>query len=89
MPILRRVLQQQEVIVVEQRLRVRVVDNDTKEVREYALSRDNWRHEWAACTDAGGIVMWVPEGLMNEKVVRVVTSGRTWSVIHINNSEVM
>ena len=71
--------------MVEPTLRVRVKDNDTGLVREYALSRHNWRHAWAACTDTGGIVMWVPEGLMDEKVVRVVTSGRTWSVVRVTN----
>lgn len=74
--------------MVEQCLRVRVVDNDTGRVSEYALSRDNWRHEWAACTDNGGIVMWVPEGLMDTNVSRVITSGRTWSVVNVNNNEV-
>jgi hypothetical protein len=62
-------------------MRVRVHDMTTREVREYALSRDNWRNAWAACTDSGAVVMWVPEELMEPHVQSVLTSGRRWRKI--------
>jgi hypothetical protein len=62
-------------------MRVRVMDIETRVVTEYALSRDNWRHAWAACSDKGGIVMWVPESLMEPKVSAVITSGRKWTIV--------
>ena len=66
---------------VDPTMRVRVQDSDTGVVTEYALSRDNWRHAWAACSDNGGIVMWVPEELMEPHVSAVITSGRKWRKI--------
>lgn len=68
----------------EPNMMVRVEDQAEGTKATYFLSRDNWRHEWAATTEGGAVVMWVPKALMEEHVTAVVTCGRRWVKV-INN----
>jgi hypothetical protein len=71
--------------MVDPQWQVMVQDMDTKGITVYALSRDNWAHRWAATTRSGSVVMWVPEGLMDDKTTAVITSGRKWTKIRVVN----
>ena len=70
---------------------VEITNNDTKTTTKYRLSKNNWAKRWAAMTETGLVVLWLPN-LSNHAThttqpfdgMRLRSGCRSWVVKQIN-----